>query len=107
MSCLSVKINKATENFSVGLDRIAGGKIIANAQKATPSLSVVLSLVPRFNVACTLLGERLKVAAGIICTLSEVKKWLKVSPNEIQWITEDTGVYFDVVSNVEWIIVTD
>lgn len=79
----------------------------ANVQKTTPALSVVLSLIPKFNAACSLIGERLKTTVGIVCTLSEVKKWLKVSPQEIQWITDDMGVYYDVVSNVEWIVVTD
>ena len=107
MSCLSVNITRATDDLSVGLERIAGGEMSVEVTKASPSLNIALSLIPRFNVACTLIGERLKATVGIVCTLSEVKEWLKVSPQEVQWITDDMGVYYDVVSNVEWIVVTD
>lgn len=105
MSCLRVNITRATKDLSVGLKRMAGGDMSVEVMKASPSLNIALSLIPRFNVACSLIGERLKATVGIVCTLSEVKKWLKVSPDEIQWITDDMGVYFDVVSNVAWQVV--
>ena len=106
MSCLSVNITKATEDFRIGVERI-GEQMSVNVEKTTPALSVALSLIPRFSATCSLIGERLKATVGIVCTLSEVKEWLKVSPQEVQWITDDMGVYYDVVSNVEWIVVTD
>lgn len=102
MSCLNVSIRKATEDFKVGTERVAGGQMSVNVEKATPALSVALSLIPKFSATCSLIGERLKATVGIVCSLSEIKQWLKVSPDEIQWITDDMGVYFDVVSNVEW-----
>lgn len=49
-------------------------------------------------------GERLRARCSVICSLSDVY-YLNVSPDEIQWITDDVGVVFEVESNVEWIIV--
>ena len=107
MSCLSVNISRATDGLEVEMRKVAGGDMDVEITKASPSLNVALSIIPKFNVACSLIGERLKATVGIVCTLSEVKEWLKVSPQEVQWITDDMGVYYDVVSNVEWIVVTD
>ena len=39
-------------------------------------------------------------------SVSEMVDFLRVTPTEIQWITDDMGVFFDVESNVDWIIVT-
>ena len=107
MSCLSVNITRATDDLSVAVDRIAGGDMSVEMIKASPALNIALSLIPRFNVACSLIGERLKASVSIVCTLSEIKEWLKVSPQEVQWITEDMGAYFDVFSNVEWMVVAN
>lgn len=51
--------------------------------------------------------EHLKVSCSIVCSLVDVDDYLNVSPNEIQWITDDIGVFFNVESNVDWeVIVT-
>ena len=106
MSCLSVNITKATEDFRIGVERI-GAQMSVNVEKATPALSIALSLIPSLSATLSLIGERLKASVSIVCTVSEIKEWLKVSPQEVQWITDDMGVFYDVVSNVEWIVVTD
>lgn len=49
--------------------------------------------------------KHLKVSCSIVCSLKG--DFLNVSPNEIQWITDDIGVFFDVESNTDWeVIVT-
>ena len=48
----------------------------------------------------------MKARCSIVCSLKELPKYLNVSPSEIQWISQDYGVIYDVESNVEWIIVT-
>lgn len=106
MSCLSVNITRATEGFQIGVERI-GEQMSVNVEKTTPALSVALSLIPSLSATLSLIGERLKASVSIVCTVSEIKEWLKVSPQEVQWITDDMGVFYDVVSNVEWIVVTD
>lgn len=60
------------------------------------------SLVPQISR----IGGEADLKCSIVCTLEEVMPYLEVSPQEIQWITDDAGVFFDVESNVEWIIVT-
>lgn len=54
----------------------------------------------------SILGQRLTGTVSIICSLADFVAILKVSPDEIQWITDDMGVFFEVESNVEWIVLT-
>ena len=50
-------------------------------------------------------SERLQIRCGVVCTVSDFY-YLNVSPSDVQWITDDIGVFFDVESNVEWRILT-
>ena len=52
-------------------------------------------------------GGGLVARCSIVCSLAHVADFLEITPTEIQWITDDIGVFFDVQSNVEWIITTD
>jgi hypothetical protein len=54
----------------------------------------------------SILGQRLTGTVSIICSLADFVAILKVSSDEVQWITDDMGVYFEVESNVEWIVLT-
>lgn len=58
------------------------------------------------TASTSILGQRLTGTVSIICSLADFVAILKVSPEEVQWITDDIGVYFEVESNVEWIITT-
>lgn len=58
------------------------------------------------TASTSILGQRLTGTVSIICSLADFVAILKVSPEEVQWITDDMGVYFEVESNVEWIILT-
>ena len=71
--------------------------IRASVANASPTMAVSIS---------DAVDAHLKVKVSILCTLEEVVYYLKITPEEIQWITDDMGVYFDVNSNVEWIIET-
>lgn len=46
---------------------------------------------------------RMMVEVGIICTAEEAY-YLNVSPQEVQWITEDEVIVYRVRSNVDWVI---
>ena len=59
----------------------------------------------RLAVSANVVGGKLKAKCSIICALDEVADYLEITPADIQWITDDMGVYFDVKSNVEWIVV--
>lgn len=43
------------------------------------------------------------VTFGIVCTRSEIAL-LEVSPEDVQWITLDMGVVYEVTSKVSWTI---
>lgn len=51
--------------------------------------------------------EGIKAKCSIICSLKDFGRYVRVSPAEIQWITDDVGVFYEVEANMEWIIVTD
>lgn len=45
----------------------------------------------------------LRVSCGIVCDVNDTGgKYLDVSPDDIQWITEDIGVVYTVYSNTDW-----
>ena len=85
MSCLNVNAT------------LASGVLTAIASDASAHLKVRASRI----------GSNLIVRCSVVCSLSEFAKWLNVSPSEVQWITDDVGVFYDVKSNVEWIITID
>lgn len=58
------------------------------------------------TVVADAVGEHLKARCSIVCSIDLIKEYLNVTPDEVQWITDDMGVFFDVESNVEWIVVT-
>ena len=95
-SGLSVVINKATSAF------------IASAATCRNEMAVAIDkTTPAFIAsAIDVVQKHLAVKTSIVCTLHEVIEFLNVTPEEIQWITDDMGVFFDVESNVDWIIVT-
>ena len=41
---------------------------------------------------------------GVICTVEAVNDYLNVTPADIQWITDDIGVFYNVEANVNWIV---
>lgn len=60
------------------------------------------SLIP---VLTDLYEDHLKVVCSLICNLN-VKGYIEVSPEEIQWLTEDTDITYIVKSNTDWRILT-
>lgn len=84
-ACLSATVSRIGEGIKVG----------------------VRSLTEPINVSLRdLVDKHLSVRCSIVCSLTEVVDYLRVSPSEVQWITDDVGVFFDVESNVDWIVVT-
>lgn len=47
------------------------------------------------------------VSCSVVCSIKELKNYLKVSPNDVQWITSDVGVIYNVESDMDWVIVTN
>lgn len=85
VSCISATISRIGSGISARIDNLSPPSVV----------SVIDSVKNHLNVKCS-----------IVCTLTEVTDYLRVTPKDIQWITDDMGVFFDVESNVDWIIVT-
>lgn len=117
MSCLSVNAFNVCKRIKAAATYIKGG-IAAKLSLCSTRLSVRSSLLLEaldvkinlkskgINAEASSIGERLSVKCSIVCTLVQIKEWLNVTPAEIQWITDDIGVFYDVESNVDWIVVT-
>lgn len=97
MSCISPHIQDTVGScLSATISRIGDG-IRVSVQSITEPIGVLLS---------DAVEKHLRVRCSIVCSLSEITDYLNVTPKDIQWITDDMGVFFDVESNVDWIIVT-
>ena len=66
-------------------------------------LNNTFGLIP---VLTDLYENHLKVVCNLICSLN-VKGYIEVSPEEIQWLTEDTDITYIVKSNIDWEIITE
>lgn len=69
---------------------------------------IVLTVIKRSNsLKCNIFDElidkHLKLTCGIVCTISDAY-YLRVSPSEVQWITPEIGVIYQVISNTDWVI---
>ena len=85
MACLSANVSVISERLK------ASASMVGENLKATS----------------TIISEKLKASCSIVCTIAELMDYLEVTPIEVQWITDDVGVFFDVKSNVQWIVTTD
>ena len=94
MACIEPKVTLSLSYMTAKVTRI-GEDITAQIIETSERLLT--------KISCTL--EQLKVRCSIVCSLAEVEDYLEVTPAEIQWITDDMGVFYDVESNVEWKII--
>lgn len=106
-SLLSATMNRIGSGLSVVINK-AASTFIASATISRNEMNIAIDKVTPLFLASAIdvVQKHLAVKTSIVCTLSEVVEFLNVTPEEIQWITDDMGVFFDVESNVDWIIVT-
>ena len=116
MACINASVRTIANDLSASVVTIGGG--ITAYQHTTEQAKVGITTLEQqvrasasrigdgLNASSTRLGERLKATVSIICSLAEFVAFLKVSPDEVQWITDDMGVFYEVESNVEWIVLT-
>ena len=117
MSCINVHIKD-----DLGSCLTAIVKRVGNGIKAFTTIRQIhearVERVDGISIGITLIERLFKtqvfdtihhpvVRCSIVCSLSEVIDFLNVTPTDVQWITDDMGVYFDVESNVDWIVLTD
>lgn len=94
MSCISLELRMLNEPLVLSTERIGG-------------ISVSTSLIGnpiKFSIFDTV--SHPKVRTSIVCSIKELKNYLKVSPEEVQWITPDYGIVYNVYSDLDWIVVT-
>lgn len=106
-SCLSATISRIGNGINARIQNVMGSCLSATISRVGSGISA------RIQNFCSTLGvsvadseKHIKVRCSIVCTLSEVVGYINVTPKDIQWITDDMGVFYDVESNVDWIIVT-
>lgn len=93
MSCLNITVTNMSPPLRVEVERLGG--IILTVIKSSNSLNC--------NICDKLIDKHLKLTCGVVCTIPDIH-YLRVSPSEIQWITPDLGVVYQVTSDTDWII---
>lgn len=103
MSCLSVLVGRIANDLNVSC-KIASETTRVSLLLDHDNLSISCKIVSNVtDISITRIHSDLNVSCGIVCSLAEVL-YLDVSPQEIQWITEDMGVVYNVSSNTSWTI---
>ena len=106
MSCLKVNVTHRDEPIRACVERIED-KITALIKAVETNFKVIVDRTgEQLKVITERIHDPLSVNVSVVCNLSDFY-YMEVSPAEIQWITDDMGVFFDVESNVNWIVTTN
>ena len=101
MSCISLELRMLNEPLVLSTERIGGISVnasLVNKLIKINTFDAVIHLIVKVKAV-----PNLKVRTSIVCSIGN-KRYLNVSPDEIQWITPDCGVIYTVESNTKWII---
>lgn len=109
MACIKPKASVTDPGcMKVSVTRLAAEGLKAVVSRLGDSLDAFVQRVAGQELAVSvsrLASEGLKVRCGLVCSVAEVR-YLNVSPEEVQWITDDIGVFYNIESNTDWIVVT-
>ena len=117
MGCLHVKIDSIENHISPVVSLLNNELQVTTTPPDTLDVNITSivnpieiqvlnstsSLIP---VLTDLYKNHLKVVCNLICSLN-VKGYIEVSPEEIQWLTEDTDITYIVKSNTDWEIIIE
>lgn len=106
MSCLSVNINIIPSKFEV--DTTLLNKLNVNITNISNGLVILLNKINedlKLNIS-DIYQKHLTISYGIVCSI-KTENYLQVSPEDIQWITEDSDIIYIVKSNMNWEIITE
>ena len=106
MSCLSVNINIIPSKFEVGTTLL--NKLNVNITNISNDLIILLNKINedlKLNIS-DIYQKHLTVSYGIVCSI-KTENYLQVSPEDVQWITEDSDIIYIVKSNTNWKIITE
>ena len=95
MSCINIDIRMMNEPLILSTERI-GGIFTSVSLVGEPLKISILDAILHPKVRCS-----------IVCSIKELKNYLKVSPEDVQWITPEYGILYTVESDMDWIIVTN
>lgn len=105
--CLNIEVNDLERDNHLTVQ--AGPAVMpitAVVSRIGEGLKAVGGMVGELiKVTASETSERLQIRCGVVCSVSDYF-YLNVSPADVQWITDDVGVFFEVESNVEWRVLT-
>lgn len=111
MGCINVKVS--TNNSDINVTSKVNKPIavivtpfICNCNvecSCINGINVTTNIVPIRNIIVTPHINGISVKCGLVCSLADVL-FVRVSPQEVQWITEDEVIVYNVESNTNWII---
>lgn len=101
MGCLTVQIQRVdkTECDIALIDKIVSSITNTSAHAVSSYVNEATSGTKLFDV-----NIHVHSSYSLVCAMTPVGPYLEVAPAEVQWITDDMGVVYDVQSNVEWTI---
>lgn len=105
-SCLSVVVTCTHTNISPLITKVNEG-LICKVRRLNELLAKCFIRGERISIDVKCTHKPLNVKCNIVCTLKEVINRLSVTPSDIQWITPDYGIMYEVESNTDWIIIVD
>jgi hypothetical protein len=106
-SCLSATTSRIGEGIKARANNLFAPQSVSVTDCARNHIEAICDVYLPKSVSVTdVIKRHLGVRCSIVCSLSEVVEFLNVTPADIQWITDDMGVFYEVESNVDWIIVT-
>lgn len=95
MSCINANIQILNATPVLSVNRIGDGIIVKTC------LAIKKMAVKTFD---SIVHPVLRCA--IVCSVADLP-YLNVSPDEVQWITSDYGVFYHVESDTDWVVVTN
>lgn len=102
-ACIDIRIIKA-QGVDVAAE-ISSDAIGCSSALVSVPLAVDTAIAKGMQIEATGIRDNLKITARLLCAVTDIAAWLRVTPDEIQWITEDKGATFEVVSNLDWVVI--
>lgn len=105
MACIEVEAELISKSITADAFQAAGPLSVSIGKIAQALRTEVTRASQGLSAAAINKMQSINVSCSIICSLDQINEWMEVTPSEIQWITNDVGVFFEVRSNVDWVIV--
>lgn len=91
MNCLSIEITNVSPSLRVEVKRLGGIEISASRYD--------VPLI--FEISDVYKNNHLKPSCGIVCSVGDIH-YIRVSPNEEQWIAPYEEIVYTVESDTNW-----